>query len=179
MKKLVLSSCLCLFALMITAQQQTVPAKAILDAAYKTATAENKNVLLIFHASWCSWCHKMDSSINNPVCKKLFTDNYFITHLVVHESEGNRQLENAGADDLLKKYKAFDSGIPFWVVLDKNGKLLYDSFIKNAEGSTTIIGCPASAKEVTAFVKILKATSSISEKELAIITEVFRKNESH
>ena len=88
-------------------------------------------------------------------------------------------MENAGADDLLKKYKAFDSGIPFWVVLDKNGKLLYDSFMKNSDGSTTIIGCPASAEEVVAFVKILKASSSLKEKELGIITEVFRKNESH
>ncbi len=178
MKKLVLSSCLFLFAVTIIAQQQkqTVPANEILDAAYKAATVENKKVLLIFHASWCGWCHKMDSSINNPSCKKFFTDNYIITHLVVHESEGKKQLENAGAHDVLKKYKAFESGIPFWVVLDKNGNLLYDSFIKNADGSTTIIGCPASAKEITAFVKILKASSSLNDKELAVIMEVFRKN---
>lgn len=177
MKKLVLSICIFLLSVSITAQQKAIPAKEILSAAYKQATAENKNVLLIFHASWCGWCHKMDSSINNPSCKKFFTDHYIITHLVVHESPGKKQLENAGADELLKKYKAFDSGIPFWVVLDKNGNLLQDSFIKNADGQTTIIGCPASAEEVTAFVKILKATSSISEKELVIITEVFRKNE--
>ena len=178
MKKILISLGLLLLTVSITAQQKAIPAKEILSAAFKKATAENKNILLIFHASWCGWCHKMDSSINNPSCKKFFTDNYVITHLVVHESTEKKQLENAGADELLKKYKAFDSGIPFWVVVDKNGNLLYDSFIKNADGSTTIIGCPASAEEVAAFVKILKASSSLSEKELAVIAEVFKKNES-
>ncbi len=32
-------------------------------AAFKHASTGNKNVLVIFHASWCGWCHKMDSSI--------------------------------------------------------------------------------------------------------------------
>ena len=179
MKKLVLSFCLFFLTVSITAQQRAVAAKAILEAAYKKATAENKNVLLLFHASWCGWCHKMDSSINNPSCKKFFTDNYIITHLVVHESTEKKHLENAGADDLLKKYKAFDSGIPFWVVLDKNGNFLHDSFMKNTDGSSANIGCPASAEEVAAFVKILKASSSLTNKELAVIAEIFKKNEQH
>ena len=178
MKKLLLISTLFLITVS-TIAQRAESAKEILDAAYKRATAENKKVLLIFHASWCGWCHKMDSSINDPACKKFFADNYVITHLVVHESEGKKHLENAGADNLLKQYKAFDSGIPFWVVLDKKGNLLYDSFIKNADGSSSIIGCPASSKEVNTFIKILKASSSLSEKELSVIAAIFRKNESN
>jgi len=177
MKKLLLVFSLLLFAASIVAQQNPVPAKDILKVAYKQAAAENKNILLIFHASWCGWCDKMDSSINNPACKKFFTDNYIIVPLVVHESSEKKQLENAGADDLLKQYKAFDSGIPFWIVLDKHGNLLYDSFIKNADGSTTIIGCPATEDEVNAFVKILIASSALTDKELKIIYAVFRKNE--
>ena len=87
MKKILLSFFLFLLGVSITAQQKAIPAKEILAAAYKQAIAENKNVLLIFHASWCGWCHKMDSSINDPSCKKFFTDHYIITHLVVHEFE--------------------------------------------------------------------------------------------
>ncbi len=161
MKKLLFSFSFFILTAALSAQQKIAPAKEILEAAYKTATAENKNILLIFHASWCGWCHKMDSSINDPSCKKFFRDNYIITHLVVHESADKKQLENAGAKELLKQYKAFDSGIPFWVVLDKNGKLLQDSFIKNSKGDTAIIGCPATEAEVNAFIKILKQSSGL------------------
>jgi thioredoxin-related protein len=178
MKKLLFLFSFSLLTISITAQQKAMAAKEILEAAYKTATAENKNILLVFHASWCGWCHKMDSSLNDPSCKKFFTDNYVIIHLTVNESAEKKQLENAGADDLLKKYKAQDTGIPFWVVLDKKGNLLHDSFIKNAGGSNTIIGCPATEKEVDVFIKILKKSSSLTDKELAIIYSVFRKNES-
>lgn len=160
-----------------TVTAQTPTTKTILSAAYQQAKAENKNVLVIFHASWCGWCHKMDSSINNPLCKKYFTDNYIITHLTVYESKDKKHLENVGADDLLKQYKAFDKGIPFWLVFDKNGNFLADGFMKNDDGSQSLIGCPTSEKEVAAFIEVLRKTSSLKEEELAVISRIFRKNE--
>jgi len=177
MKKYIVIIFFSLFGSAGVAQHAVPSAKDVLDAAYKQATADHKNILLIFHASWCGWCHKMDSSLNNRACKKLFDDNYVIIHLTVFESPRKKAEENKGAAELLKQYKAFDTGIPFWVVLDKDGNLLKDSFIKKADGSSAIIGCPASEKEVAAFIEVLKATSSIKEKELAVITEVFRKND--
>ena len=177
MKNLLILSGLFIFSISSFSQTKATPAGKVLAAAYKEAAEQHKKVLVIFHAGWCGWCRKMDTFINSPECKKLFTDNYIITHLVVHESDNKKQLENEGADALLKQYKAFDSGIPFWVMLDKDGNLLKDSFIKNAAGTAFNIGCPSSEEEVTAFIKILKATSSLSDKELAAISAVFRKNE--
>lgn len=179
MRKYLFIAGLLLVAAAAKAQTKTSSAQQILSAAYKQAAAEHKNVLLMFHASWCGWCHKMDSSLNDPTVKKFFTDNYVITHLVVHEWENKKYLENEGADALLKQYKAFDKGIPFWVILDKDGNLLQDTFLKGANGTTGIIGYPANEQEVAAFIKILKATSAIKDEELAIITTVFRKNEVH
>lgn len=177
MKKDLLIIAFTLFGSLAVAQQAVPAAKEVLDEAYKQAAAEHKNILLIFHASWCGWCHKMDSSMNNPACKKSFDDNYVIIHLTVFESPKRKSEENKGGAELLKQYRAFDTGIPFWVVLDKDGKLLKDSFIKKADGSTAIIGCPASEKEVAAFIEILKMTSSLKDKELAVIAGVFRKND--
>ena len=119
----------------------------------------------------------MDASINSPECKKMFDDNYVIVHLTVHETDDKKKEENPGADDILKKYNAFEEGIPFWLVYDKEGKLLGDSYIKSPDGKKSNIGCPASEKEVAAFVEILKATSSLKEKDAEIITEVFSKND--
>ena len=148
-------------------------------SAYRQAAEQHKNVLVIFHASWCGWCKKMDASLNNSACKKFFDDNYVIVHLTVFESGSKKKLENKGADEILKKYDAFDTGIPFWLVYDKDGNLLGDSFIKSANGKKSNIGCPASKEEVEAFVKILKTSSSLNDAALAVIATVFRKNDIH
>ena len=57
-----------LFLLNTAAQTATTPAPAaeVLAAALKTAGEQKKNVLLMFHASWCGWCHRMDTSLNDP-----------------------------------------------------------------------------------------------------------------
>lgn len=167
------------FSLSVAAQKTAKPANEILAAAYKQAGEQHKNVMVIFHAGWCGWCKKMDASINNADCKKMFDDNYVIVHLTVHETDAKKKEENPGADDMLKKYNAFDEGIPFWLLYDKDGKLLANSFIQDANGKMSNIGCPASEKEVAAFVKILQATSLLSDKELDIIAAVFRKNDTN
>lgn len=110
-----------------TAQQSPKHVDDVLKAAYQKARKENKNVFVMFHASWCGWCHKMDSAMNSSECKDLFLNNYVITHLVVNESADKKKLENPGATAVLKKYHGENMGIPFWLILDKNGHLIADS----------------------------------------------------
>ena len=160
--------------------QSAKSAGEILKQAYSIAAKEKKNVFVIFHASWCGWCKKMDTAMNDQSVKKFFTDNYVIRHLVVYESKGKENLENPGALELLKKYKGDDQGIPYWFVFDKDGKLLADSKIRPEGGGLETgdnSGCPASEKEVAYFLKVLKETSSLKETELAIIQKRFRENE--
>ena len=120
-----------LLFLSVTLAAQTSPSSAdhILKEACQQAAKEKKNVLIIFHASWCGWCHKMDSSLNDKSCKKFFDDNYVIRHLVVDESKDKKDLENPGAYELRTKYHGDDEGIPFWLIFDKEGNLLADSQI--------------------------------------------------
>jgi len=161
--------------------QQPETTDSILKSAYAQAAKENKNVFIIFHASWCGWCHKMDSSLNDKVCKQFFDDNYIIRHLVVHESKNKKQLENPGGTELLAKYKGVDQGIPFWLIFDKDGNLLADSQIrKEGEGldkKGQNSGCPAAAEEVRYFISVLKKTSGITEPQLQVIEKRFRQNE--
>lgn len=167
----------------INAQQKKVlPAQEILANAYEQAKMENKNIILIFHASWCGWCKKMDNSMQDEKCKKYFDNNYVTVHLTVDESKENKNLENPGAAEIRLKYNGGMAGLPFWVVLDKEGKLLGDCFIRKDGVSTNIagenIGCPANDEEVAAFIKVLKQTSSLSDAELNVIANRFRKNKS-
>jgi thiol-disulfide isomerase/thioredoxin len=163
------------------AQQAAPPASEIMQEAMQTAAKENKNILIIFHASWCGWCHKMDTAINDKTCKDFFYKNYVIRHLVVDESPDKKNLENPGAADLRTKYHGDDEGIPFWLILDKDGKLLADSQIRpNGAGIDTKgenVGCPATEKEVAYFIDVLKKTSAIIDAEQAAIQKRFRQNE--
>lgn len=161
--------------------QQPRTADEIMKEAMQQASREQKNILVIFHASWCGWCHKMDASINDPACKDLFEKNYVITHLVVQESENKKMLENPGGNEMMEKFNGKGKGLPFWLVLDKEGKLLGDCMVRpegadlNSPGQNT--GCPASEGEVAHLTTLLGRTSSLKQAELDIIARRFRQNE--
>jgi len=168
----------------ITLKAQPVPPSAddIMKEAYQLAAKENKNVFVIFHASWCIWCHRMDTSMADPSCKKFFDDNYVIRHLVVDESKDKKNLENPGAAELRKKLNGDGQGLPYWGVINKDEKLLFDSrlMIENPvpdAGAGLNTGCPASENEVAYFVNVLKKTSKLNAPQLEVIRQRFRKNE--
>jgi thioredoxin-related protein len=158
--------------LLVTAFAQQPPsADSVLKEASQIAAKENKNVFIIFHASWCGWCHRMDSIMNNQACRKFFDDHYVVRHLVVFESDRKKNLENPGAVELLTKYKAEKQGIPFWLIYDAKGNLLADSQSKPGENT----GCPATREEVDHFLKVLQKTSPLKKDQLAVIEKNFLK----
>jgi len=165
--KLLLLSLLFLVPVVNSTAQET--ATAIMQKAQAQAKKEHKNVFVMFHASWCGWCKKMEKNIESDACKKMFDDNFVITQLTVQESPKNKSLENPGADTLLETYKGTKAGLPFWVIIDANGKVLADSF--NAKGEN--LGCPSSADEVAEFKSKLKKTTKLNDSQLAIIADTF------
>ena len=160
--------------------QQPPSADSVLKEAGQEARREGKKVFIIFHASWCGWCKKMDQSMADKSVKNFFDDNYVVRHLTVYESKGNEGLENPGAEALLKKYRGADQGIPYWMIFSTEGELLADSKMRApGEGleAGDNSGCPASEKEVDYFVGVLKATSPLKDTELEMIRKRFRQNE--
>lgn len=148
-------------------------ADELLQPAYAKAAAENKKVLLIFHASWCGWCRKMDAALQDAAIKLMIEKSYEVVHLTVYESPGKKRLENEGALDFLTKHGGNDKGLPYWYILDREGKVLSDS--RDESGQNT--GCPASVTEVAYFIRVLRNTSALNAEELAVIQKRFRKNE--
>jgi thioredoxin-related protein len=69
MKKIISLSLVLMFSTFVFAQQDDTADKT-LNEAYKKANAEHKNVFVIFHASWCGWCKKLDASMNDNSTKK-------------------------------------------------------------------------------------------------------------
>ena len=164
----------------MVAQQSAKHSGEILQEALRKASAENKNVFLMFHASWCGWCHKLDSSLNDKTIRDFFNNSYVTTHLTVYESKDKKDLENPGALEFLSKYKGNDLGIPYWIVIDKNGKWLADSQMRPDGADFTIagenVGCPASREEVNHFLKVLAKTSTLNASQLSVIEKKFLLN---
>jgi thiol-disulfide isomerase/thioredoxin len=161
-------------------QPNPLAAKKILTNAFAKAANEHKNVLVIFSASWCGWCKKMDASLDDESCKKYFDKSYVIVHLTVDERNEMQYLENAGAKQFRANFHGEQAGLPFWLILDKNGNLLGDSFIRKdgqtADEAGENIGCPSTEKEVGIFIALVKRTSLLEEAELSIIAKRFSRN---
>ncbi|GAA4327418.1 thioredoxin family protein [Flaviaesturariibacter amylovorans] len=149
-------------------------ADEVLKEARRVAAKEGKNVLILFHASWCGWCHKMQRAMEEPAMKPLFEQHFVIRWLTVYESPNKKALENPGAEDLLKKHKGADLGIPYFLVFDAKGALLGDS--QRAPGEN--VGCPAQDNEVAHFIGLLRRTTRLTPAELAAIEDRFKKNKS-
>lgn len=159
-----------------SAQTTPLPAAAVLQSAQQQAAKEQKNIFLIFHASWCGWCHKMDTALNDPKVKEFFQDHYVFRHLSVSESREKKQLENPGGEQMMAQYGGVNGeGIPYWVVLDPKGNVLADSRIDGKPGKNS--GCPATQEEVDYFIKVLQKTSRLDAKALDVIRDRFRENE--
>jgi thiol-disulfide isomerase/thioredoxin len=165
---------------LLPGQNSPEPADKVLKDACKKAAAENKNVMIIFHASWCGWCKKLDASINDPSCKDFFTANYVTEHLTVLESKDKKHLENPGANEMFEQNGGKGSGIPYFLIFDKNGKILSDSKMNIAgpgqEVKRSNIGCPASEQEIAAFCEILKKTSAMTDPQIALISKRLTQN---
>jgi thioredoxin-related protein len=172
MRKYCLALSTFLFSLNILSAQTTPSADEVLKTAYQQAAKENKNVFLIFHASWCGWCRKMDSSMQDPSVVNYFNSNYVIAHLTVYERGDKKFLENKGAEEFLAAHGGAGKGIPFWMVLDKDGKTLADSQIKPGINC----GCPLKKEEVEYFIQVLEKTSKINRSQKLAVIKRFEKN---
>lgn len=169
-----------LFLNITSAQESIESTKTIMNKAFLKAKAENKNVFIMFSASWCGWCKKMEASMKDTSTEKLFDKNYVIEKLIVLEQKSKKHLENPGSESMLNKYGGEKQGIPFYLIFDSDGDLLADSkMLKGKEvlkNDGTNIGCPGTDYEIDAFIYKLKETSNLTDKELMRIAKRFKLN---
>jgi len=151
------------------------PAKKILDSALHVGAFTHKNVLLIFHASWCIWCKRLDSVLTNAEVSPLVAKYLVVTHLdVLERGDKKATLENPGGEEILRKLGGEESGLPYYAFLNAKGKKITDSNVM--PGKSKNIGFPASSEEKNAFQEILgKSSPSMTAAELSAIMSHFGK----
>ncbi|HLO67863.1 MAG TPA: thioredoxin family protein [Holophaga sp.] len=143
-------------ALPAPAAEAPKPAAELLAAA--RAAAGNRAVLVAFHASWCSWCRRLEGVLEQPEVKAVMDRHFVIQWLTIKERGEKKALDNPGAAELYAQWTGgVPSGIPFYGVLGA-GNTLKASSIRALEAGKgpENLGYPGAPAEIDQFLGMLK-----------------------
>jgi thiol-disulfide isomerase/thioredoxin len=163
-----LSSCALLLACAAAFAAET--SDSLIAKAAANAKASKKNVLVIFHASWCGWCHKFDDFLDKTPEGKLVKEGLEVVHITVMENPAHKADENPGGMELMKTLGGDQAGLPFMAILDaRSKKMIVNSLTKEGDQRSNT-GYPAAKEEVAHFLKMLaKGAPKISKDNVAKI----------
>ena len=118
----------------------------------KAAAKTGKTTFVLFHASWCGWCHKLEDFMATKEIKPIMDKHFTTLWWDVMEQGDKKSLETPGAAEYMKTWKATSAGLPWGIMLDRKGKAIGNMFKDGVKDNT---GYPASADEIATFMKLL------------------------
>ena len=133
-------------------------AQAVYDAGLASAKKDGKRVFLHFGAPWCPWCHRLDDWLARPDVAAVLDKDFVDVKIDTDRMAG-------GAAILARLRNGEDAGIPWFVVLDAEGRPLADSGAGREN-----IGFPAAPEEIARFRAMLeKVCVKITKDEIDVL----------
>jgi thiol:disulfide interchange protein len=129
-----------------------------IEAALAIARRENTRVLVQWGGNWCGWCHRLEIWLARPRVAMIWSQAF-----VDLKIDQDRDVDGMTLEQQYTGGKP--SGIPFFVIVEPDGRVVADSFIMPDGGN---VGCPWSEEELTLFGQFLeKNVPAIGEAERA------------
>ena len=126
-------------------------------AALKIANRDDKRVLLVFGGNWCGWCIKLHKAFDeNHELSRLLRYEYSVAWIDSQQLKEHKDLDNSFGERIGKH------GVPFLVVLDRDGAVLTTQDTGSLED-----GPKHDSEKVIAFLKAWVVPPSDAEKLLA------------
>ena len=140
----------------------------VLAAGIAQAKQSGKRVFLHFGAPWCGWCHRLENWMAKPEVAALLGKDFVDVKIDNDRMTGAKDIYEAQ----LKAAGQKEGGIPWFVLLDADGKLLAHS--TGPKGNT---GFPYQPAEVEHFGMMLKAAQkNLSDAEIATLVQMLHSN---
>ncbi len=155
---------------------QPPSAASVLASAEAAAAAQHKAVFLIFHASWCGWCHKLDAYLEAPA-NKAIVDRYFVqARLDVQEHGEQQKLENPGGGATMERVAGGQAGLPYFAFLnEKGGTIVNSTRPGDSAAKTENIGFPDKPYEIDWFLKMIRmAAPAMTAAEAQVLEDSLR-----
>ena len=150
-----------ILAFLVQHQAKPLEAEAVVQSALEAAEQEHKRVFLHFGAPWCGWCHQLEDWMRLPEIASLLQKDFVDCKVDTDRMVGGSDLLKARR----KEVAIEDGGIPWFVFLDENGKVLAHS--NGPKGNT---GFPYQPEEVEHFVTMLNAVrQNLTEQDVAAL----------
>lgn len=131
------------------------------------AIAENKNVLLVFYASWCGPCRRYERFLENREMRAITEKAFVVQRIDIGERPSDLIHANTpGAEALFAEVGAQrDSGIPFIVMTGNTGRPIVSSY-RNGNPDDNI-GYPSAASDIDWYEQmLLRAAPTLSLEDL-------------
>lgn len=144
-------------------------ASALMASATAEASSAHKNVLVVFHASWCGWCRKFDAMLADKKVGPLLRKYFVVAKIDVLEHEEKVSLNTPGGDEVMAAVGGKGQGLPFLAIVDSAAKPIVNSIRQPGNKN---IGYPSEPEEIAWFMTMLKR--SVPDLEAAEATTVER-----
>ena len=163
------------------ADRKLTVAETVLEAAQKKAKKEHKGIFLVFGASWCGPCKRLDMFLNEPTNRSVIEKYFVVTRLTVAEQYGgNPKLNTPGGEKLFARFGGPGNSVPFVVLLNSKADLIVNSNRPIGNDKLDNIGYPEEPLEILWFVSMLKeAAPAMSDTETQTVGEWLKKSASH
>ena len=137
-------------------QAPYLDAESLLATAINQARKQNKMVFVHFGAPWCFYCHRFEDWMTDAEITKIFAKDFVSIKIDI-----DRTLQGKSVHKRLTKGQG--GGIPWFAVLDSQGKTIADSYRMNGKN----LGYPFTDQEIEVFTKLIKEVSKkINAKDL-------------